>query len=137
MYEPRIIKGKAAPKNNYNKNIILILLLPPYPFPCPPLYFFLLPLKPPPFLFPFLLPFLFPPFFPLFLPSPPSPLFLLGQNIYRPRKTNYNLSRNLKTPSKKGYNLPEGFNLLPNFIKASDNFNKASNNLSPTHLLIL
>ena len=137
MYEPRTIKGKAAPKNNYNKNIILILLLPPYPLPRPPLYSSLPPLKPPPLLFPFLPPFLFPPPFPPFLPPPPPPLLLLGQNIYRPRKTNHNLSRNLKTPSKKGYNLPEGFNLLPNLIKASDNFNKASNNLSPTHLLIL
>ena len=31
----------------------------------------------------------------------------------------------------------EGFNLLLNLIKASNNFNKASNNLNPTRLFIL
>ena len=29
MYLPRLLKGKAAPKNNYNKDIIFILLPPP------------------------------------------------------------------------------------------------------------
>ena len=66
MYKPRPLKGKAAPENNYNKNIIFILLFPLYPSPYRSPYSPFPFLKPPPFFPPFPSPFFFLPFFPFF-----------------------------------------------------------------------
>ena len=95
MYLPRLLKGKAAPKDNYNKDIIFILLLPFHLFPYPSSYSFLLPLKSPSFLFPLPSFFFFPLSFFLFLPFPSPLLFLLNRCIYRPKKTNPSSTRNL------------------------------------------
>ena len=137
MYEPRLLKDKAALEKNYNKDIIFILLLPPYPFLYPPPYFPLPPLEPSPLLPPFLFPFFFFPPYPSFLLFPPPFFLLLGRSVYRPREISHNPTRSLKTPSKKGYSLLEGFNLFLNFIKVSNNFNKVSINFNLTRLLIL
>ena len=96
MYKPRLLKGKAAPEDNYNKDIIFIF--PPfYLFPRPPLYSPFPPLIFPPLFPPFPFPFLFPfPFPPLLPPFPPFLLlFLLGRSIYRPREINYNPTQSL------------------------------------------
>ena len=94
MYQPRLLKGKAAPKDNYNKDIIFIFLPPPL------LPFFL---SSPLFSFPSFKtspafpssPFFFPsPFFfslLFFFPSHPF-FFLLGRCVYRPREINFNLT---------------------------------------------
>ena len=44
---------------------------------------------------------------------------------------NHNFTRSLKILSKREYNLLKGLNIFFNFIKANNNFNKASNNLTP------
>ena len=137
MYEPHLIKDRATLKDNYNKDIIFIILFPLYFYLYSLLCFFLPLLKPPPLLPPFPPPFLLPPPLSFFLPPFPPLCLLLCQSVYRPRKINHSFTRNLKTLNKKEYNLPEGFNLFLNFIKASDNFNKANNNLNPTRLFIL
>ena len=82
MYWPRPLKGKAALKDNYNKDIIFIFFSPPLPFfLSSPLSFFpSLNTSPVSSSFPFSFPFPFSlPFFPpsfFFLPSPPWPKYM-------------------------------------------------------------